>query len=243
MSSALEGRLKSSIDQEKRQLDDFRENVEELLKAFAKLPVGVATVAKELLVESLGLAPSATETLEAAQTGEEDLTGKPALECARIIFAERKNAPTHFSVIAREAMRRGYRGRSAGSTEEVENRTINSFWAAMSRADDMESVGKGLYRVREQPARREAGQPQHGKTSVTVAADSWAGKTAVLIKEAGRPMPVREIADELRKRGVTDRSGNQFLGTLWSALWRRNKDLFLKTPDGFQLRTKDFVLV
>ena len=35
-----------------------------------------------------------------------------------------------------------------GTKEEVENVTIKSFWAAMSRSDELEPVGRGTYRLK-----------------------------------------------------------------------------------------------
>src|SRR5207245_170819 len=37
----------------------------------------------------------------------------------------------------------------------VESRTMNSFWAALSRAEDLQSVGGGLYKLRTWPPSQE----------------------------------------------------------------------------------------
>jgi hypothetical protein len=75
------------------------------------------------------------------------LIGKTALECARIILKEKGNQARHFSRIAKEAIRRGYKGRMEGPPEEVENRILHSFCAAMHRSEDFEGVGKGYHRL------------------------------------------------------------------------------------------------
>ena len=231
--------LTNSIENRKRRLDAFRASVERLLDALQGLPSDMADVARELLAKEIGLSPTSPMSATTGGTDvqeQQDMVGKPALECVRIILREHNNKPLHFAAIAKEAMRRGYKGRSQGSQEEIESRTANSFWAAMSRSDDLESVGKGLYRA-------VAANPAHdtqANASASVQRDSWAGRAAVILKKAGRQMTIDEILSELQKlhlnRPITK-------ATVFSGIWRR-KDLFiLSGREGISLRTPDFLLV
>jgi hypothetical protein len=131
------------IEKRKKQLDEVLEAYVEFREKLDALPPEIAQEVQKMLT----VAKDAQAKQE--EVSSNDLAGKTALECVRIILRERKNEPTHFSAIAREALRRGYKGRMAGTAEEVQSRTASSFWAAMSRAEDLDGTGKGCYRLRD----------------------------------------------------------------------------------------------
>jgi hypothetical protein len=135
----------SALEKRKQQLDDVLEAYRLFRQKLDALPPELAQEAERMLSGGNGESPAATETVV------QDLVGKTSLQCARVILAEGKNAPLHFSKIAREAIHRGYKGRTTGDRETVENRISTSFWAALSRAEDVESTGRGYYKLKEQP--------------------------------------------------------------------------------------------
>jgi len=233
--SSLENRLKTEIEKGKRQLEEFGGHVEQLLKTFGSLPPDITAIAKELLAERLGLAGITQDQPIHAN----DLAGKTSLQCARIILRERGNAGTHFSAIVREAMRRGYRGRVDGSPEVVETTLMKSFWAALSRANDMEKVGNGMYRLRGET--RTA--PVQQQSALTVEAQSMVGKAARILRELGRPMRVRDIVKELHNRGLFDNRPERELRSALSSAICRRRDLFAKSGRYVTLRTTDFALL
>ena len=142
-------KLIDTIEQRKHQLDDVLESYRQFKAKLDALPPEFANNVKDALTENTH-DKAISEQMTPAPQGT-DLVGKPALECATIILIEHKNEPTHFVTIAKEAIKRGYKGRRPGSPDEVESRIAKSFWAAMSRSDDFESVGKGCYRLRRWP--------------------------------------------------------------------------------------------
>lgn len=137
-----------SIERKRRQLDEVLEAYENFRKLLDALPPDLAREARLALASGVEPSEESASSVKGNLT-KKDLTGKTALECTTIILRERGNEPQHFSTIAKEALRRGYVGRSAGSSEEVESRTMNSFWAAMSRSADLENTGRGMYKLRE----------------------------------------------------------------------------------------------
>lgn len=156
-----------SIEQRKKQLDEVLEAYKAFRQKLAALPRELALEAERSLsanqVQQQERPPRDTPSTAEEPTSEEqetvlllpsdkvipaDLAGKTSLECAMVILTEKKNEPTHFSSIAKEAMRRGYQGRTSGTSDEVEQRTIKSFWASMSRSDDLDGVGRGFYRLK-----------------------------------------------------------------------------------------------
>jgi hypothetical protein len=142
-----------SIERKRKQLDEVLEAYEVFRKKLDALPPDLAREARLALASGVEPSEESANTAKMISVKEDsakkDLAGKTALECTTIILRERSNEPQHFSTIAKEALRRGYVGRFAGSPEAVENRTMNSFWAAMSRSANLENTGRGMYRVRE----------------------------------------------------------------------------------------------
>ena len=137
-----------AIERRKRPFDEVLEAYRVLREADRIFHEKLALLPPDLVSEvelMLGLTQPRDVPVE---TGKTDLAGKTAVQFATTILSERNNEPLHFSIIAKEALLRGYQGRRSGSSAEVENRTTNSFWAAMSRARELEGVGKGLYRIR-----------------------------------------------------------------------------------------------
>jgi hypothetical protein len=134
-----------TIERRKHQLDEVLEAYKLFRQKLDSLPPGIAQEAERML------AADPIHVADKVAVEMMDLVGKPALECIRTILKEHNNQPIHFSQCAKEALKRGYKGRSFGTPEEIENRTAHSFWAAMSRADDLEAVGKGCYRLKTWP--------------------------------------------------------------------------------------------
>jgi hypothetical protein len=62
-----------------------------------------------------------------------DLAGLKAVDCCAAILRDHGNEPMNALSMAREALARGYRGRSRGSEDEVLLTTAKSFWAALGR--------------------------------------------------------------------------------------------------------------
>jgi len=139
--------LVEALERRKKQLDDVLEAYKAFRQKLEALPQSVIRDA-EMMLAATESPLSATVAMQIGSNTAQDLVGKTALECARTILGEHKNEPMHFAEIAKEAMRRGYKGRASGSPEKVESRTIQSFWAAMSRAEDFEATGKGCYWVK-----------------------------------------------------------------------------------------------
>lgn len=136
-----------NIECRKRQLDEVVDAYKNFRQKIESLPPDLAREAAALLGISH---PISNQVAPAEVPTSKDLIGKNAMECVRIILGERENQPMHYSQIAKEAINRGYQGRTEGTKEEVEVRTGQSFWAAMSRSDDLESIGKGYYKLREE---------------------------------------------------------------------------------------------
>jgi hypothetical protein len=130
------------IERRKRQLDDVLDSYREFMNKLHMLPPDIAEEAQRVLRLNSAAVPERVVPLV------KDLAGKSALECVRIILQEQGNRPTHYAALAKEAMQRGYKGRAGGTPEEVEHRTVQSFWAAMSRAEDLERAGQGQYRLK-----------------------------------------------------------------------------------------------
>lgn len=74
-----------------------------------------------------------------------DMGGVTIAEAATKILQERGNEPTHFRLLAAEAIKRGYKSNRADSTDKS---VTQSFWATMRRnPDEFEAAGDGLYRL------------------------------------------------------------------------------------------------
>jgi hypothetical protein len=227
------------MKQRKKEIAEEGQKIDEALEAYAAFRQKMEALSPEACKV---FASEQVRADEGTQIEKKDLAGKPALECARIILAER-NSPVHFSVIAKEALRRGYIGRMSGSKEEIESRTVQSFWAALSRSDDMESVGRGLYQLRgssssnglpaESPPKPDLFDAR-SLASVRVNRQSWAGWCAQLLIDNG-PLLLGELVDKLQRMGKGANVKN-FTVVVNSALWRR-KDLFEKRDKRYYLRT------
>lgn len=131
-----------AMERRKKQLDDLIASYRQFRDKLDALPPEIATEAQSLMAEGDKKKADKTPPVE------QDFVGKTALTCARIMLEENDNEALHFSAIARKALQRGYRGRATGNQEEIESRTVNSFWAALHRSDDFEPVGKGCYRLK-----------------------------------------------------------------------------------------------
>ena len=229
-----------SMEQRKRQIEAETKQIAEVLesyKVFREKYEALPPHLREVFASEQAVASGKTAPLQ------QDLAGKAALECAKIILTE-WGAALHFSAIAKEAIRRGYVGRITGTQEEVESRTIQSFWAAMSRSDELESIGKGLYRMRGEVSEG-SGPPSEHRTrqgNVKVQRESIAGICAHLIKTKG-PRSLATLVQELHDAGMGQGSVN-YSGVVNSALWRRQNDLFAKDADGlFHLQTTEVEFV
>jgi hypothetical protein len=129
-----------AMERRKKQLEELVESYRIFRSKLDSLPPELAAEAHQMLAESSSMKePSPMQ----------DMIGETALNCANHILAEGHNAPLHFAEIAKQAIKRGYRGRAAGTPSEVEQRTIQSFWAALHRSEHFEPTGKGCYRIRE----------------------------------------------------------------------------------------------
>lgn len=130
-----------AIEKRKQQLDELLASYRDFREKLAALPPEIAQEAQRLLVAETD------DSQEGQESGEKEFAGKSALECAKLILKRSRNRAIHYSAIAKKSMNRGYRGRVEGSPEEVETRTISSFWAALHRSSEFEGVGKGRYRL------------------------------------------------------------------------------------------------
>jgi hypothetical protein len=210
-----------ALESRKKQLDDVLDAYKTFREKLDALPPQVAQEAKKKLIE----VPSLTQAREPAS---EEFAGKTAIDCAKIILTEKNNQPAHFSVIARAAMDRGYKGRSEGTREEVENRTINSFWAALHRSEEFESAGRGTYRLRT--------QEHESATGHLVSQDSGEHRSVTqhiveLLQEVQKPMRAVEITHWLGVRGVRTDAQRGLLAMVCSAL-RKRPDLFERMSRG-----------
>src|SRR6266496_4570076 len=130
------------IETRRKQLDAVVEACKLFKQRLDELPEDMALEAEKLLWNSLD---------KQDQNVPSDLAGRTALHCAEAILADHNNEPMHFSTIAKEAMKRGYKGRAEGDKDAIEATVTKSFWAAMSRSDDFEGVGKGMYKLKMTP--------------------------------------------------------------------------------------------
>jgi len=176
-----------TIERQKVQLEEVLASYKAFREKLASLPPEVVRGMASL--DKSGIGPSGTGAISEKQ----DFAGKAALDCAAIILRERNNEPTHYSVIAKESLRRGYKGRSKGTPEEVETRTVQSFWAAMSRSEELEGVGKGCYRLKNFRASQVShpAENQHvGDPGIPIAAAEIADRSSVLtiVRESVRQL-------------------------------------------------------
>lgn len=150
-------KLIEDVERKKKLLDDVLERAKALRETLSALPPElVAQTSSIFSSESLSAQknkslfvrenPSVSDVATAVVT--RLCTGKSAAQCARLILECHAGGPMHYIAVAKEALERGYRGRTTGTPEEIEIVTIKSFWAAMSRSEELESVGKGQYQLR-----------------------------------------------------------------------------------------------
>lgn len=135
----------NAVEAWKVQLEELVSSYREFRRRLEALPPEMAQEAERILAKE-----RATIRIEKP---EQDLAGKTALECAKIILTGNNNEPMHFSAIAKEALRRGYKGRGDGDRDQVETRTIQSFWAALHRSNDFLKAGRGNYQLSAGPGR------------------------------------------------------------------------------------------
>ena len=82
---------------------------------------------------------------------EGEFSGVKAVECCFRILRERGNQPMNALAMAREAIRRGYRGKTKGDADEVLLTTAKSFWAALGRDQRFEEVRPLVFKLKEEP--------------------------------------------------------------------------------------------
>jgi hypothetical protein len=85
---------------------------------------------------------------EPEQHSSESLQGKTAIECCEQIIRGHGNLPMNALTIAREAIRRGYRGKVEGGPDDVLMTTAKSFWARMGRDPRFFRVKSEVFRLR-----------------------------------------------------------------------------------------------
>jgi hypothetical protein len=81
---------------------------------------------------------------------EGDLSGVKAVDCCAKILTERGGEPMNALTMAREAISRGYKGRSHGEGDEVLLTTAKSFWAALSRDSRFKEVRPLVFALKKQ---------------------------------------------------------------------------------------------
>lgn len=219
-----------AIERRKSQLDD-------LLAAYANFRGKLDALPPEIAQEAQRiLASGEAEKLQEESQRRNDLIGKTALECAQVILTELQNQPTHFSVIAKMAIARGYKGRIEGTPAEVESRLQNSFWAAMHRSKHFQSAGKGLYRLNVVHEHTDANSPQQ-----PIGQEPENDSHHITQKEAcklvltllGRSARVSEILDVAQTRGFlkpTTVRRNLF-NSLYGVM-AKNRNVFKKVGTG-----------
>jgi hypothetical protein len=107
-----------AIERRKKPLDEALEAYRVFRQRLDALPPELADEALEMLVQAQAQKPDNKTALPTkTESGNGDLSGRTALECAEIILTENHNQPMHFAVVARKAMARGYKGRTSGSAE------------------------------------------------------------------------------------------------------------------------------
>ena len=212
-----------AIEKRKTQLDDLLASYADFRKKLAALPPEIALEAQQML------AASDAAKLEEGAATRQDMIGKAALECAKIILEERGNEPTHFSAIAKAAMARGYRGRAEGSQEEVESRVQNSFWAALHRSENFVGTGKGCYRLHVPAAE---GLSANTLERVMVGMTQKEAATRIL-QELDRPAKVDEILQEaIRRQWITVTSTERNVSNSLYGMMMRNDKIFVRVEPG-----------
>lgn len=79
-----------------------------------------------------------------------DLAGVKAVDCCAKILRDHGNDPMNALTMAREAIARGYRGKSQGSEDEVLLTTAKSFWAALGRDSRFEEVRPLVFALKDE---------------------------------------------------------------------------------------------
>jgi hypothetical protein len=151
--------IESDIEQRQTQIRQLEEQLATLRSEVGELEIA-AKVIRRKQGPTQALTPSQNGTAEPAlfPKGEhQELEGKTIEESAVIILTERGNQPTHFTALAEEAHRRGYRGRSP-------NLSPDSFQTMMDRKSEVfERVGGGKYRLREDAKTGESWREEVGE--------------------------------------------------------------------------------
>jgi len=85
-----------------------------------------------------------------ARSGTSDFAKLAAHECCRRILIEHNNTPMHVLTLAKEAVRRGYKGRGRYTGDALEWVAAKSFWARLSRTNkhDFEQIESNVFRLR-----------------------------------------------------------------------------------------------
>jgi hypothetical protein len=217
-----------AIEKRKSQLD-------ELLAAYANFRQKLDALPPEVSQEAQRiLATAEAAKLHEESTKKNDLIGKSALDCAKIILTELNNEPIHFSTIAKMAMARGYKGRAEGSPEVVESRIQNSFWAALHRSEDFESVGKGCYRLSAPNEDLFGNKPLRDISEPSEPEEMTQKQVAKrTLEELGRSASYTEIMHEAMKRGWLKIISNErnLANSLYGML-TRSDDVFVKVGPG-----------
>jgi hypothetical protein len=210
-------------------IEQRRDQLNEVLAAYRQFREKLESLPVDLAEEIGGV----TGRTSKPATG--DLTGLSALASARRILTDHRNDPMHFTAIAKEAMSRGYRGRATGDPSVVESVIAKSFWAALSRASDIEPTGKGYYRLRQSPSQRRRREHRNGQPEAEVKL-SLRSRIIELFREQQRPMRPKEVAAILESRGVETNSKHGLLQMVWSAFSKGKAHFELVEKGVFRLR-------
>jgi hypothetical protein len=253
-----------AIERRKRQLDTAIDEAIDAYRLFRKkldaLPPDIAREAEKMLRNSGKIEGENTPNLQAANGAVvQDFAGKTAVECACTLITENHDQPMHFAVIARKSLARGYKGRTtSGTSEEIESRTAQSFWAAMSRSDKLQSIGKGLYQSRKGIPLRPLPRPGDGPINLvdeetTERKTDLGGKSIMeaaqaVLEElpAGRSMRYREILKEAQERGFASYRKGSSAATIMRSFYqtlannaRADDGIVERSGEGrFRLRVK-----
>jgi len=110
--------------------------------------------------------PGTTRRLWALRTAvaeSEEFAKLPAHECCRRLLMDRGNVPAHVLTLAKEAVRRGYRGKGKNEGDALVWVTAKSFWARMSAGPfgrDFEQTEPNVFRL------KNPGETPAGKSSL-----------------------------------------------------------------------------
>ena len=80
-----------------------------------------------------------------------EFLGVKATDCCVKILLEHDNEAMNALTMAREALRRGYRGKAHGSEDEVLLTTAKSFWAALGRDERFVEIRALVFKLKNHP--------------------------------------------------------------------------------------------